>query len=96
MFLSKTVPFETDSGVTINDAYILFYGASVFSHTVTIDNVSEDKYSIEIVCNVYASESAQRAGKPAIQSITRVNEYSPEQSIASAFEVALADLKSPQ
>lgn len=84
--LYKIQAINTDSGLTISDAFICVVGAQIFMHTITIEGVSEVKYSIEILLDVYASQSAYNDGKGKVDTIQKVVPYTEDQTLKDVFD----------
>lgn len=84
--LSKTQAITTDSGLTINSAFICVVGAQIFMHTITIEGVSEVKYSMEVSLDIYASKDAYDSGKVKVDTIQRVVTYTENQTLKDVFD----------
>lgn len=83
--LNKTIDFTSDSGIDIKSAYMCFNGAQVFSHSVTIEEVTENKLTIEVSVSIYAAKSAYSEGRPKVQDKVYVMEYDPSYSLEDIF-----------
>lgn len=84
--LYKTQAINTDSGLTISDAFICVVGAQIFMHTVTLEESSEVKYSIEITLDVYASQDAYNSGKGKVDTLQKITSYTESQTLKDVFE----------
>lgn len=81
MTVSTIKEYVTESGVVLENALIILKGVAVFSHTVTIDETTEEQRDIEFNFNVYASDAIYQEGKPPIESFSKIAKFDPEKSI---------------
>lgn len=81
MTFSTIKEYVTESGVVLENALIILKGIAVFSHTVTIDETTEEQRDIEFTFNVYASDAAYQEGKSPIESFSEMAKFDNEKSI---------------
>lgn len=72
MISSVIGKYISDSGIELSNAFIVFKGASIFSHTVTTEDASIEKRDVEFSFSVYVSESAYDSGKPQFETFTKI------------------------
>lgn len=81
MTVSTIKEYVTESGVVLENALIILKGVAVFSHTVTVDEATEEQRDIEFTFNVYASDAAYQEGRSPVESFSEMARFDDEKSI---------------
>lgn len=90
MLTSIVGKYVSETGMELQNAFIIFKGATIFSHTVTEDDRAIEYRDVEFSFNVYVSESAYNTGKPSFETFSKVM---PLESYKTIDEQALLLLK---